>query len=170
MLLFPCRHPKVTVSLPVCRHCSLKRASLPLTSSRAVPRYSRRLGRFRRNCTSEWIIIEWEFVVPFNGFYFIPFRKLEKLSRLSVRGHPLSPVKHLYLREHLSRSAEYEQLDRVVKECQSQGLCLVMAQYLEDKEKKCPRPSIRITANRLLNSNDLEKAVKTIDKVTGQVV
>lgn len=92
------------------------------------------------------------------------------MTKLSVRGHPLSPVKHLYLREAQSRAAEAELLEQVVKECQAEGLCLVVAQYLEDKERKCPRPSIRITANRLLTSGDLEAAVQTLEKVSVRVL
>lgn len=89
---------------------------------------------------------------------------------MTVRGHPLSPVKHLYLREQKSRAVETEKLDAIVKKCESQGLALVVAQYLEDKEKKCPRPSIRITANRLLTAGDLEWVVKTIEKVSTEVL
>lgn len=78
----------------------------------------------------------------------------------------MSPVKHLYTDLRVSLAYERRVLYGVVKECQSQGLCLVMAQYLEDKEKNCPRTSIRITANRLLNSNDIEEAVNKIEEVS----
>lgn len=96
--------------------------------------------------------------------------KLETLTKLSVRAHPLSPVKHLYLTEAKSREVETQLLEEIVKECQSQGLCLVVSQYLEDKERKCPRPSIRVTANRLLTNSDIAEAVKTIEKVSLQIL
>lgn len=117
--------------------------------------------------------------------------QLEKLTKLTVRGHCLSPVKHLYLKEEKSRKVEAELLEEIVKEvnwrinlnnivgliiflitfqCQSQGICLVVAQYLEEKEKNCPRPSIRVTANRLLSAKDLEDTYKTIEKISGQVL
>lgn len=92
------------------------------------------------------------------------------MTKLSVKGHPLSPVKHLYLREQHSRAEESALLDKVVLGCQSEGLCIVRAQYLEEKERKCPRASIRITANRMLTASDLEDATKTIERVSMRVL
>lgn len=93
-------------------------------------------------------------------------RKLEQLTKLTVRAHPLSPVKHLYLKEEKSRTAEDDVLSNIIKECTKNGLCLVLSQYLEEMEKKCPRSSIRVTSSRLLTDADIEFVFKTIESAT----
>uniref|UniRef100_A0A7G3AXI7 Serine palmitoyltransferase 1 n=1 Tax=Lutzomyia longipalpis TaxID=7200 RepID=A0A7G3AXI7_LUTLO len=97
-------------------------------------------------------------------------RKLEDLSVLRLRGDPISPVKHLYVREEKATKAEDALLTEIVDKCITKGLCLVKAQYLQHIEKKCPRPSIRITVNRLLTDEDMAFTFRTLESISKEVL
>ncbi|XP_055703081.1 serine palmitoyltransferase 1 [Phlebotomus papatasi] len=97
-------------------------------------------------------------------------KKLENLSKLTLRGNPISPVKHLYLKEAKSTKAEVTAMSDIVEKCISRGLCLVNSQYLGHIEKKCPRPSIRITVNRLLSDEDIVFVYETLESVCKEVL
>lgn len=97
-----------------------------------------------------------------------------QLTHLTVAGHPLSPVKHLYLAsEQLpdGRERELSTLRRIVDECMKSGLALTTAEYLEEKERSpCPRPSLRIGVNRQLSADDVRFAVETLERVSKEVL
>ncbi|GAB0098052.1 serine palmitoyltransferase 1 [Sergentomyia squamirostris] len=97
-------------------------------------------------------------------------KKLENLSMLNLRGNPISPVKHIYLKEEKATKVEVSLLTEIVEKCMSQGLCLVNAHYLEVIERKCPRPSIRVTVNRLLTEEDMDFTVNTLEKVSKEIL
>ncbi|XP_059608632.1 serine palmitoyltransferase 1 [Phlebotomus argentipes] len=97
-------------------------------------------------------------------------KKLENLSMLALRGNPISPVKHLYIRQEKSSKAEVTLLTDIVEKCISRGLCLVNAQYLAHIEKKCPRASIRLTVNRLLTDEDMAFAFETLESVSKEIL
>lgn len=97
--------------------------------------------------------------------------KLTNLSRFSVGGNELSPVKHLYLKSTCEDwKQESELLRKFADECMKEKLAVVSAQYLHDIEKKCPRPSIRITANRLLTDKEIDFAVAILETVSANTL
>lgn len=97
--------------------------------------------------------------------------KLTNLSQFSVGGNELSPVKHLYLKNQCDDwKKESELLREFADECMKEKLAVVSAQYLHDVEKKCPRPSIRITANRLFTDEEIDFAVAILEKVSANTL
>lgn len=62
-----------------------------------------------KNSMREYIIYPFQHLL--NSFV---HRKLNTLSEFSVRGHPLSPLKHLYLKESFLR--ENELLEQISNE------------------------------------------------------
>uniref|UniRef100_A0A1B0CLP9 Serine palmitoyltransferase 1 n=1 Tax=Lutzomyia longipalpis TaxID=7200 RepID=A0A1B0CLP9_LUTLO len=77
---------------------------------------------------------------------------------------------HLYVREEKATKAEDALLTEIVDKCITKGLCLVKAQYLQHIEKKCPRPSIRITVNRLLTDEDMAFTFRTLESISKEVL
>lgn len=55
-------------------------------------------------------------------------------------------------------------------QCIEQKLAIVNATYLENIEKHCPAPSIRVIANRLLTNDDIQFAFDTIERVSSEVL
>lgn len=97
--------------------------------------------------------------------------KFQKLTALKIRGHSLSPVKHLYIRSELEdREAECKALQAIADKCIERGLAVVYAQYLEEAEKNCPRPSIRIAVSRLLTGSDIKVAFAIIESVSKEIL
>lgn len=97
-------------------------------------------------------------------------QKLPSLTDFTFRGDPLSPVKHLYLKNEFDPVTEKQILDRISQECIKTGLAVVAAEYLEHMEKRCPRPSIRLTVNRLLTDSDIEDAFRILQKAAQKVL
>lgn len=95
---------------------------------------------------------------------------MENLSKLTLHGNPISPVKHLYLKEAKSTKAEITAMSDIVEKCIFRGLCLVNSQYLRHIEKKCPRPSIRVTVNRLLSDEDIVFVYETLESVCKEIL
>ena len=89
---------------------------------------------------------------------------------LTSRGHPLSPVKHLYTPNESDPITEKKLLQKIADECIENGLALITAEYLEDIEKRCPRPSIRMTVNRLLTDDDIDKAFAILENAAQKVL
>ncbi|XP_035901674.1 serine palmitoyltransferase 1 [Anopheles stephensi] len=97
--------------------------------------------------------------------------KLSHLKHFQARGDPLSPVKHLYLKhKHECWAHEKMLLDEISTECIDNGLAVVAAEYLEHMEKHCPRPSIRLTVNRLLSEKDIDDAFRILEHVSEKVL
>ncbi|GAA5803551.1 hypothetical protein HPULCUR_009033 [Helicostylum pulchrum] len=74
-------------------------------------------------------------------------------------------VKHDFLQSHLdddetsvSREDEEYLLQDVVDECAQHGVLVTRAKYVVDQERKCPRPSIRISVTIGLTRKENEKA------------
>lgn len=97
-------------------------------------------------------------------------RKLPMLTDFTFRGDTLSPVKHLYLKRETDHTKEKLVLDQISKECITTGLAVVTPEYLESMEKCCPRPSIRLTVNRLLTDNDIDNAFRILEQATRKVL
>lgn len=94
------------------------------------------------------------------------------MTKLSLSGHALSPIKHLYVRA-VGEDRELEQslVRRIVDECHLAGLAVCNAEYLEEKERDpSPRPSIRIAVNRLLSAGDIHFAFATLERVSKEVL
>jgi serine palmitoyltransferase len=98
-------------------------------------------------------------------------KKFKNLTKLTLRGDPVSPVKHLYL-PGAPGDAVWEQklLTNIVDECIDDGVALIATEYLAKMERQCPRPSIRLIVNRLLSDADIEKAFNVVEKVVDTVV
>ncbi|XP_053675155.1 serine palmitoyltransferase 1 [Anopheles nili] len=97
--------------------------------------------------------------------------KLPLLQHFQARGDPLSPVKHLYLkRGHDCWSQEKMILDEISAECIKNGLAIVAAEYLETMERQCPRPSIRLTVNRLLSENEIDDAFRILNVASEKIL
>lgn len=97
-------------------------------------------------------------------------RKCSTLPDFTFRGDPLSPVKHLYLKKSTDPVTEKNILDKISVECINNGLAVIVAEYLEHMEKKCPRPSIRLTVNRLLTNSDIEDAFRILQQSARKVL
>jgi serine palmitoyltransferase len=95
---------------------------------------------------------------------------LKSFNLLASRGHPLSPVKHLYTPIESDPITEKKLLQKIADECIENGLALITSEYLEDIEKRCPRPSIRMTVNRLLTDDDIERAFKILENAARKVL
>uniref|UniRef100_U5EZ28 Serine palmitoyltransferase 1 n=1 Tax=Corethrella appendiculata TaxID=1370023 RepID=U5EZ28_9DIPT len=89
-------------------------------------------------------------------------KKLQNLRHLKVRGHPLSPVKHLYMLLESDPMTEKKLLQAISDECIKNSLALITSEYLEEVEKNYPRPSIRLTVNRLLTDDDIDNSIKIL--------
>lgn len=109
----------------------------------------------------------------------------------TLTSDPLSPVKHLYLKIESDRDTETSLIRQIVDavsptfqrshldkhllfffigQCVERNLALVNAEYLVDREYKCPRSSIRLTSNRLLTDDDIEFAFKTLQIVSESIL
>lgn len=119
-------------------------------------------------------------------------RKLRNLSHFTVGGHQLSPVKHLYLKSNTeNRLTEASTLEQIVSkvweillncsrfafqsnsiysQCLQNKLAITCARYLNEIEKHCPRPSIRIVANRLLTEDDIQFVFETLESIAYDVL
>ncbi|KAJ6648611.1 Serine palmitoyltransferase 1 [Pseudolycoriella hygida] len=97
--------------------------------------------------------------------------KMHQFSMFELAGDPLSPVKHLYLKEQFDRDTEMSLISQIVGACVENNLAVVNAEYLVDREfPKCPRSSIRITSNRLLTDDDIEFVFNTLESVSKKVL
>ncbi|KAG7176559.1 serine palmitoyltransferase 1-like [Homarus americanus] len=97
---------------------------------------------------------------------------LSKLSsKLEVSGEDISPVKHLRLRESTGdREADENILRKIVEKAESHGLALTLASYLWEKEASPPLPSIRITVNKDLTTEEIQKVGEAIQKAVMEVM
>lgn len=111
-------------------------------------------------------------------------KKFRELTRLELRGHQISPVKHLYLiddkepavlEEMLRKISDQvsTQLNRLAtfstswfhSQCIKMGLAVVPCAYLPI-EKFAQRPSLRVTVNRLLTDEEIMKAFNILQKAS----
>lgn len=96
--------------------------------------------------------------------------KLNQLSSFELNSHPLSPVKHLYLKVQRDRDTEASLIRQIIDACFEKHLALVNAEYLVDREYKCPRSSIRLISNRLLTDDDIEFVFNTLENVSSRIL
>lgn len=98
-------------------------------------------------------------------------QKFSGLTHFILRGDIVSPVKYLYLRTDASGEDEQDEiLRKIVDKCIQNRLALTKSEYLKDIEKFCPKPSIRITVNRLLTEADINEAFNTLERVSKAVL
>ncbi|XP_058461879.1 serine palmitoyltransferase 1 [Malaya genurostris] len=97
-------------------------------------------------------------------------QKLPSLEDFTFRGDLLSPVKHLYLKNETDFRKEKFLLDQISKECIDTGLAVITPEYLDHMEKNNPRPSIRLTVNRLLTDADIDDAFRILQQVARRVL
>ncbi|KAI9582976.1 hypothetical protein GQX74_012193 [Glossina fuscipes] len=92
-------------------------------------------------------------------------------SKLTIGGHPLSPVKHLYLNVTWEQiDEEHKKLIEISDKCIARGIAVIEACYLYNIEKQPVRPSLRVTANRLLTLADINDAFEVIEDVTKELL
>lgn len=83
----------------------------------------------------------------------------------AVYGDRLSPLKHVALKNaaKFSYSEQVKTLKQIVSDCMSQNVILTVASYLIDKEHSIDGASIRIAVNVLLNDEDIQKLIVTLE-------
>lgn len=94
---------------------------------------------------------------------------LGKLAHFELSASPESPVKHLFLKEKLTRQEEYSILKKITDKCLDNKLAIVMPVYL-DVERDLPRFSLRICVSSVLEKNEIESSVGILDKCSNQVL
>lgn len=111
-------------------------------------------------------------------------KKFKDLTRLELRGHPISPVKHLYLRDDKTPQETDEILRKISDQvwffppnkflnfhmhaylqCIKMGLAIVPSSYLPI-EKFPVLPSLRVTVNRLLTADEISKAFNILQRAS----
>lgn len=97
-------------------------------------------------------------------------QKLPSLTDFTFRGDALSPVKHLYLKNEADSVKERAILDAISKECINNGLAVICPEYLDQMEKRCPRPSLRLTVNRLLTDGEIDDAFRILGEAARKVI
>ncbi|KAH8325198.1 hypothetical protein KR074_009555 [Drosophila pseudoananassae] len=98
-------------------------------------------------------------------------QKFSNFTKLRLRGDALSPVKHLYLAEPAENfDVELKLLTELADKSISQGVAIVQAAYLQNRERVPVRPSIRIAVNRLLDDADISTAFEVIEKVSNSLL
>lgn len=122
-------------------------------------------------------------------------KKFREFTRLELRAHPISAVKHLYLRDDKEPkeaevilrkisdlvslevvclcNATFPRRKRILtrifhSQCIKMGLAIVPSTYLPI-EKNPPRPSLRVTVNRLLTDDEITKAFNVLQKASHEV-
>ncbi|XP_017148934.1 serine palmitoyltransferase 1 [Drosophila miranda] len=94
-----------------------------------------------------------------------------RFSKLRLCGDELSPVKHLYLAlPGENFDAERKRLIDVADKCIARGVAVVEAAYLQNREHKPVRPSIRVAVNRLLEEAEISAAFEIIENVSSAVL
>ncbi|XP_037954504.1 serine palmitoyltransferase 1 [Teleopsis dalmanni] len=98
-------------------------------------------------------------------------RKFDNFTKLQLKGNEISPVKHLYLSEKRdSQRDEHELLKNLANECISCGIAVIEACYLYPYEKYQVRPSLRVTVNRLLTEEEIDKAFDVIQNAANKML
>ncbi|KAL7736374.1 hypothetical protein ACLKA6_014841 [Drosophila palustris] len=98
-------------------------------------------------------------------------QKFKLFNKLQLRGDELSPIKHLYVTpERDSFESESKLLAKVADKCIERGVAVVEAAYLQNRERKPVRPSLRIAVSRLLDEADILSAFKIIEAVSSEVL
>ncbi|XP_069193194.1 serine palmitoyltransferase 1-like [Procambarus clarkii] len=97
---------------------------------------------------------------------------LSKLhAKIEVSGEDISPVKHLRLVEtSANRETDDAILRKIVDKAESYGVALTLASYLWEKEANPPPPSIRITVNKDLTREEMQKASEAIRRAVTDVL
>lgn len=96
--------------------------------------------------------------------------KFNELSSFIIGGHELSPIKHLYLKDEQEWDMEREILRKICDICMTDKLGVVSASYLDNSERICSRPSLRIAVNRLLTNSDIDFAFDVLNKASTAVI
>ncbi|XP_071522645.1 serine palmitoyltransferase 1 [Panulirus ornatus] len=92
-------------------------------------------------------------------------------AKVMVSGDNISPVKHLRLAEPSGdREADESILQKIVEKVENYGVALTVASYLWEKEANPPEPSIRITVNKDLTTEEIRTATEAIQKAIKDVL
>ncbi|XP_076063264.1 serine palmitoyltransferase subunit I [Oratosquilla oratoria] len=87
-------------------------------------------------------------------------------SKVEVVGDPITPVKHVVLKEPLGNHEEECDLFRkAVKKAEEEGVAVVSSSYLVDKEAFNHPPSLRITVNKDLTQEEIEIVAKVLGSI-----
>ncbi|CRL04739.1 CLUMA_CG017799, isoform A [Clunio marinus] len=95
-------------------------------------------------------------------------KKFKELSRFLLRGHPISPIKHLYLKDDKTSSETDEILRKISDQCIKMGLAIVPCAYLPI-EKFPQKPSLRVAVNRLLSNEEITKAFNILQRASYEI-
>ncbi|XP_043288485.1 serine palmitoyltransferase 1 [Venturia canescens] len=94
---------------------------------------------------------------------------LRKMNFFEISGFNESPIKHIFIKETFERTKENQILDKISEKCIENGLAVIKSAYL-NTEREIPRPSLRITVSVLLNKEDIDFFLKTLENCTKQVL
>ncbi|EDW74422.1 uncharacterized protein Dwil_GK21908, isoform B [Drosophila willistoni] len=98
-------------------------------------------------------------------------QQFSKFTKLRLSGNELSPVKHLFLAQSSDKfDTEQKLLAEVSNKCIARGVAVVQAAYLQNRERKPVRPSLRIAINRHLDEADIATAFEIIESVSSAVL
>ncbi|XP_014677728.1 PREDICTED: serine palmitoyltransferase 1-like [Priapulus caudatus] len=90
-------------------------------------------------------------------------QKLESIPGMTLKGLPISPIKHLSLEGSMeTRKQEVCLLEEVVQEAESRGVAIVLARYLDDMEYILPKPSIRVAVSSGFSVEELSRAADVV--------
>lgn len=98
------------------------------------------------------------------------YGELEGLNGLLREGSEGSPILHLRLLEPFETFEEDEEkLKQVVDYALKNGVALTVARYLKNEEKFLPPPSIRVTLNIQLTTEEIKHGAKVIREASESV-
>lgn len=98
------------------------------------------------------------------------YGELENLKGLLREGSEGSPILHLRLQEPFETFEEDEEkLKQVVDYALKNGVALTVARYLKNEEKFLPPPSIRVTLNIQLTTEEIKHGGKVIREAAESV-
>jgi len=100
------------------------------------------------------------------------FRKqLNGIQGLDVHGDEISPIIHLRLQntDASTREEIESKLDEFVDKCQSKGVGLTSARYLNQLEMFLPQASVRVSLNSKLTNEDMENSTNIMKDVAKEM-
>ncbi|XP_033637092.1 serine palmitoyltransferase 1-like [Asterias rubens] len=98
--------------------------------------------------------------------------ELSKIAELKLVGEPVSPIKHLQVREcgDKTRPEITKLLESIVDKALDEGVVLTTACYLEEEEAFLIPPSIRIAVGIAPTDDQIVMAMQVIQKVASEIL
>ncbi|ELU18888.1 hypothetical protein CAPTEDRAFT_226782 [Capitella teleta] len=98
-------------------------------------------------------------------------RQLAQIDGLKVSGEAISPIIYVQLSDATGQTGvDRALLQRIVSECEIQGIALTCPAFLDDEELFVPPPSIRVAVNCDLTKEEIDEAIRIIQNVVRDVL